>query len=34
MLKHLELEVKQEGGKVAETVDRKFDELTTSILSR
>ncbi|XP_021235763.1 RING finger protein 17 isoform X2 [Numida meleagris] len=34
MLKRLELKMKQEGGKVAETVDRKFDELTTSILSR
>ncbi|XP_072202509.1 RING finger protein 17 isoform X2 [Excalfactoria chinensis] len=34
VLKHLELEVKQEGGKVAEIMDRKFDELTTSVLSR
>ncbi|XP_015707678.1 RING finger protein 17 isoform X2 [Coturnix japonica] len=34
VLKCLELEVKQEGDKVAETMDRKFDELTTSVLSR
>ncbi|NXI72622.1 RNF17 protein, partial [Anseranas semipalmata] len=34
MLKYLELKVKQEGDKVAETADRKFDELITSVLSR
>ncbi|XP_048790971.1 RING finger protein 17 [Lagopus muta] len=34
VLKRLELEVKQEGGKVSETLDRKLDELTTCILSR
>ncbi|KFP49813.1 RING finger protein 17, partial [Cathartes aura] len=34
MLKYLELKVKQEGDKVAETADRTFDELITSLLSR
>ncbi|KAM9203410.1 RING finger protein 17 [Mergus octosetaceus] len=34
MLKCFELKVKQEGDKVAETADRKFDELVTSVLSR
>ncbi|XP_040400010.1 RING finger protein 17 isoform X1 [Cygnus olor] len=34
MLKCFELKVKQEGDKVAETADRKFDELVTSLLSR
>jgi len=34
MLKYLELKVKQEGDKVAETADRAFDELITSLLSR
>ncbi|XP_074938838.1 RING finger protein 17 [Phalacrocorax aristotelis] len=34
MLKYLELKVKQEGDKVAETADRTFDELVTSLLSR
>ncbi|KFQ47964.1 RING finger protein 17, partial [Nestor notabilis] len=34
MLKYLELKVKQEGEKIAETADRKFDELTASLLSR
>ncbi|XP_065534690.1 RING finger protein 17 isoform X2 [Lathamus discolor] len=34
MLKYLELKVKQDGDKVAETADRKFDELTASLLSR
>ncbi|XP_030333146.1 RING finger protein 17 [Strigops habroptila] len=34
VLKYLELKVKQEGDKVAETADRKFDELTASLLSR
>ncbi|KAM6144667.1 RING finger protein 17 [Phoenicopterus ruber ruber] len=34
MLQYLELKVKQEGDKVAETADRKFDELITSLLSR
>ncbi|KAM6283465.1 RING finger protein 17 [Spheniscus humboldti] len=34
MLKYLDLKVKQEGDKVAETVDRTFDELITSLLSR
>ncbi|XP_009707104.1 PREDICTED: RING finger protein 17, partial [Cariama cristata] len=34
MLKYLELKVKQEGDKVAETADRTFDELTASVLSR
>ncbi|KFW09689.1 RING finger protein 17, partial [Eurypyga helias] len=34
MLKYLELKVKQEGDKIAETAVRTFDELTTSLLSR
>ncbi|KFQ92862.1 RING finger protein 17, partial [Nipponia nippon] len=34
MLKYLELKVKQEGDKVAETADGTFDELITSLLSR
>ncbi|XP_032063300.1 RING finger protein 17 [Aythya fuligula] len=34
MLKCFELKMKQEGDKVAETADRKFDELVTSVLSR
>ncbi|KAM6140971.1 LOW QUALITY PROTEIN: RING finger protein 17 [Pterocles gutturalis] len=34
MLEYLELKVKQEGDKVAETADRTFDELTASLLSR
>ncbi|XP_062471229.1 RING finger protein 17 isoform X3 [Pezoporus occidentalis] len=34
MLKYLELKVKQDGDKIAETADRKFDELTASLLSR
>ncbi|KAM9566096.1 RING finger protein 17 [Guaruba guarouba] len=34
MLKYLELKVKQNGDKVAETADRKFDELIASLLSR
>ncbi|XP_010283221.1 PREDICTED: RING finger protein 17 [Phaethon lepturus] len=34
MLKYLELKVKQEGDKVAETADRTFDELITSLQSR
>ncbi|OXB69845.1 UNVERIFIED_CONTAM: hypothetical protein H355_005502, partial [Colinus virginianus] len=34
MLKLLELKVKQEGGKIAETMEKKWDELITSILAR
>ncbi|KFZ48014.1 RING finger protein 17, partial [Antrostomus carolinensis] len=34
MLKYLESIVKQEGDRVAETADRTFDELVTSLLSR
>eukprot|EP00075_Anas_platyrhynchos_P004229 XP_012950256.2 RING finger protein 17 isoform X2 [Anas platyrhynchos] len=34
MLKCFELKMKQEGDKVAETADRKFDELVTFVLSR
>ncbi|XP_065586422.1 RING finger protein 17 [Cyrtonyx montezumae] len=34
MLKILELKVKQEGGKTAETMEKKWDELISSILSR
>ncbi|KAM6212191.1 RING finger protein 17 [Sarcoramphus papa] len=34
MLKYLELKVKKEGDKVAETADRTFDELITSLISR
>ncbi|KAM6416644.1 LOW QUALITY PROTEIN: RING finger protein 17 [Pluvialis apricaria] len=34
MLKYLELKVKHEGDRIAETADRKFDELITSLLSR
>ncbi|KAM6290478.1 RING finger protein 17 [Porphyrio hochstetteri] len=34
MLKYLELKVKQEGDKVAETAERTFDELISSLLSR
>ncbi|KFP10662.1 RING finger protein 17, partial [Egretta garzetta] len=34
MLKYFELKVKQEGDKVAETADRTFDELITSLMSR
>ncbi|NXL92057.1 RNF17 protein, partial [Alectura lathami] len=34
MLKRLELKVKQEGDEVEETVERKFDELAASVLSR
>ncbi|KAM6384359.1 RING finger protein 17 [Alca torda] len=34
MLKYLELKLKHEGDRVAETADRTFDELITSLLSR